>query len=543
MTTIPRFVYWFFGFCLVFAIGLTLVSQTGRAQAGATYPIVDTGQAVCYDSSSSINCPTEGQAFYGQDAQIDGNQPGYTLSADGLTVHDSVTGLTWTQSPDLDDDGDIDADDKLSFAEALTYADTTLNPQNYGGYNDWRLPTIKELYSLIDFGGLDVSGYNGDTSGLMPFIDTDYFDFGYGDTSAGERLIDAQFWSSTEYLGTTMGGNATTFGVNFADGRIKGYPQVNKDEYVYFVRGDTDYGMNDFADNGDGTVTDAATQLVWSKDDSGTGMDWEAALAWVQQKNDENYLGYSDWRLPNAKELQSIVDYSRSPQQTGTAAIDPIFDITSITVEDGGTDWPCFWSSTTHGNMSTNHEDAWGVYVCFGEALGYWQGTWQDVHGAGAQRSDPKSGDPSDYPTGHGPQGDAVRIENFVRLVRDADTEVTLPGEHRVFLPLTQTGAFTTTAALMGNQPVHPKGQPGPELQLPSGDHPPGVMPEQPSQSRPDRQPPPQAIAGCDGQSKGASCRFVSSHGLVTGTCDPIHEHLVCIPEGGAQAGSLSLRQ
>ncbi len=41
-----------------------------------------------------------------------------------------------------------------------------------------------------------------------------------------------------------------------------------------------------------------------------------------------------------------------------------------------------------------------------------------DVHGAGAQRSDPKSGDPADFPHGRGPQGDVIRIFNFVRLVR-----------------------------------------------------------------------------------------------------------------------------
>jgi hypothetical protein len=45
-------------------------------------------------------------------------------------------------------------------------------------------------------------------------------------------------------------------------------------------------------------------------------------------------------------------------------------------------------------------------------------GGWIDVHGAGAQRSDPKTGDPNNYPNGHGPQGDAVRIFNYVRLVR-----------------------------------------------------------------------------------------------------------------------------
>ena len=42
-----------------------------------------------------------------------------------------------------------------------------------------------------------------------------------------------------------------------------------------------------------------------------------------------------------------------------------------------------------------------------------------DVHGAGAQRSDPKTGDASDYEGGRGPQGDVVRIDNYVRLVRD----------------------------------------------------------------------------------------------------------------------------
>ena len=44
----------------------------------------------------------------------------------------------------------------------------------------------------------------------------------------------------------------------------------------------------------------------------------------------------------------------------------------------------------------------------FGEALGYMgnpgMGQWMDVHGAGAQRSDPKDGDPADFPQGRGPQ-------------------------------------------------------------------------------------------------------------------------------------------
>ncbi|MDP3444611.1 MAG: hypothetical protein Q8T08_17265 [Ignavibacteria bacterium] len=49
-------------------------------------------------------------------------------------------------------------------------------------------------------------------------------------------------------------------------------------------------------------------------------------------------------------------------------------------------------------------------------------GDWIDVHGAGAQRSDPKTGDPADYPFGLGPQGDAIRIYYYVRLVRKIES-------------------------------------------------------------------------------------------------------------------------
>jgi hypothetical protein len=383
--------------------------------AAAAYVVVDTGQTACYDDSAEISCPAVGESFYGQDAQYDGVQPSYTLSGDGLTVYDNNTGLTWQQSPDTDGNGDVDSDDKLTWTEFQAYP-ATLNAQDYGGYNDWRLPTIKELYSLIDFQGTDPPPGGDDTTGLIPFIDTDYFDFAYGDTSAGERIIDAQYWSSTEYVGTTMGGDATVFGVNFADGRIKGYPRDTgpggspMTEFVRCVRGNTAYGVNDFVDNGDGTVTDLATGLMWTQDDSGEGMDWEDAIAWVQTKNSENYLGYNDWRLPNAKELQSIVDYTRSPSTTGSAAIRPVFNSTSITDEGGDTNYPFYWTGTTHGRAA--------VYVAFGEALGYMENQWMDVHGAGAQRSDPKSGDPAHYPEGRGPQGDAIRIYNYVRAVR-----------------------------------------------------------------------------------------------------------------------------
>ncbi len=388
-----------------------------------SYAVVDTGQDECYDNSSEIACPQAGEPCYGQDAQYDGNQPSYTLSADGLTVYDNVTGLTWTQGADWTSDGVVDVDDKFTYAGAQTYVDT-LNVQNYGGFSDWRVPSIKELYSLIDFRGTDPNPTAGGSSGLVPFVDDDIFEFAYGDTSAGERIIDSQWVTTTLYVSTVMNEMTAMFGVNFADGRIKGYPvgsmpgqPEGKLFYARFCRGNTEYGQNNFVDNGDGTVTDEATGLMWSQSDSGEGMIWEDALAWIQQKNDENYLGYDDWRLPNAKELQSIVDYTRSPRRTNSAAIDPVLAVTSIADERGEMNYPFYWTSTTHADAGGGGA---AVYIAFGEALGYMNDSWIDVHGAGAQRGDPKTGDPGDYPYGRGPQGDAIRIYNYVRCVRDA---------------------------------------------------------------------------------------------------------------------------
>ncbi len=402
----------------------SLVVST-KTETKATYPIVDTNQTKCYASMYEISPPAKNQDYYGQDAQFSGNQPSYKDNGDG-TITDNVTGLMWVKARGLK----VSWDDAAAGAEKCTA----------GKYNDWRMPTIKELYSLIEFTGKCRSFDS--TRDCIPYIDTKFFEFKYGETSKGERIIDCQDWSSTTYVSTTMNGNLTAFGVNFADGRIKGYPKTAKNPegvkttklYVRYVRGNSDYGKNKFVDNKDKTISDAATGLMWSQDDSAKGVNWKEALEWVQKKNDEKYLGYSDWRLPNAKELQSIVDYTRSPDTTRSPAIDPLFNCTSIKNEGKNDDFPFYWTNTTHfDNMG-------GVYVCFGRGLGFMtfgppprpmnvtadplppgggKPVLMDVHGAGCQRSDPKEGNPADYPVGKGPQGDVIRIYNYVRLVRN----------------------------------------------------------------------------------------------------------------------------
>lgn len=393
--------------------------EAEAAGAGGGFRVVDTNQNRCYDASGRvISPPRPGEAYYGQDAQFQGLRPAYRDNNDG-TITDLNTGLMWQKTPG----------EKMSWDQAAAGASSF----SLAGHNDWRLPSIKELYSLMDF-----TGYVKRTArDSKPYIDTRFFDFKFGDASRGERIIDCQYWSSTRYVGTTMNGSPTAFGVNFADGRIKGYPTKTQRgvgrrdmRYVRYVRGSRSYGINKFVNNGNGTVTDLATGLMWMQLDSGAlkagpgkdgKMNWEQALAWADGLS---FAGYSDWRLPNAKELQSIVDYRRSPQTSGGPAIDPVFRTTAIIDEGGRKNYPYFWTGTTH--IETRGAQN-AVYVAFGEALGFMRfpgrggrAQLMDVHGAGSQRSDPKTGDPTRFPTGRGPQGDVIRIYNFARLVRRA---------------------------------------------------------------------------------------------------------------------------
>ena len=165
----------------------------------------------------------------------------------------------------------------------------------------------------------------------------------------------------------------------------------------------------------------------------------------MHKQNAAKCLGHDDWRMPSVKKLQSIVDYTRSPDTTHSAAIDPRFACTVITNEARQADYPFYWSATTHSGFLGG---AAAMYVAFGRAAGWMSpramaggpperrgglgggpgagpeganaGDYRyvDVHGAGSQRSDPKAGDPAMFPHGRGPQGDVIRIYNYVRLVR-----------------------------------------------------------------------------------------------------------------------------
>ncbi len=118
---------------------------------------------------------------------------------------------------------------------------------------------------------------------------------------------------------------------------------------------------NRFVDNGDWTVTDTCTGLMWQESTAHGTYTWQDALKYCESVED---VGHSDWRLPNIRELLSIVDYGRSDLK-----IDPVFGAES--------NW--YWSSTTSAGYPGG---AWGVgfhsgdvndhgkaYVCFVRAV------------------------------------------------------------------------------------------------------------------------------------------------------------------------------
>jgi hypothetical protein len=124
-----------------------------------------------------------------------------------------------------------------------------------------------------------------------------------------------------------------------------------------------EWPLQRFWDHGDGTVTDNLTNLMWTRDAGTTNiagcpawvlMDWNHALVFIECLNDNNYLGHSDWRLPNRKELRSLIDYGQS---SPALQYNHPFDNVQL-------NW--YWTSTTYAG---NTAEAWTVNFNTGEVF------------------------------------------------------------------------------------------------------------------------------------------------------------------------------
>jgi hypothetical protein len=294
----------------------------------------DTGQTKCYNNTAEVTCPNPGEDFYGQDAQYGPNVQSFTkLDASGndlpddapwpwAMVRDNVTGLIWEVKTI---DGSIhDKYNIYDFWDLHYDFVSAINDENFGGYSDWRLPLLKEFSTIVNRDAYD------------PSINTLYFP----NTRSGE------YWSGNGYPHPPIPDYPMFFSIDFYGGStdILGVPKMGEVGYAMTVHGQEI--SNHFIDNGDGTVTDTDTALMWQQDTAPDVYTWQQALAYCENRA---MAGYQDWRLPNVNELQSIVHYEYE-------VYDPAIDTTYFpdTVSE------CYWSSTTYAD---DHSYAWPV--CF----------------------------------------------------------------------------------------------------------------------------------------------------------------------------------
>jgi len=274
---------------------LTTLSISHAATAG----INDTGITTCSnETENGLPCPVSG--YPGQDAEygtnafnftkIDANGNAMSVAATNHScVKDNVTGLMWEVK--TDDGGLRDKDNTYNFDEAATFA-ASVNATNLCGHNDWRVPNPHELASIVDYS----------IASPGPTIDEDLF----------PNTQQSYYWTNSPHL---YDPSTYSWIVHFYAGDV-GSSRGNG--FVRCVR--AGQSLFSFSLNSDGnTVTEQTTGLMWAKcplGQSGTNCEngitsyltWGEALTAAQNST---VAGYTDWRLPNAKELQTLADYTK----------------------------------------------------------------------------------------------------------------------------------------------------------------------------------------------------------------------------------------
>jgi hypothetical protein len=371
--------------------GVSIFGVTGSAGILPAQPL-RTGQTQCDQGNSTMGaCPGSPT---GQDgALLKGATRNYTDNGDG-TITDNKTGLMWEK---LSSDGSIhDSGNGYTWYTAFTAKIAPLNSSGFAGHTDWRLPNRFELETLPDLGRFNPS--------IDPVFNTNCVSGCSVMTCSCTQSFN--YWTST----TPMGNTGDAWSVEFYGGIVGGYSKGNSYK-VRAVRGGanpsqlvktgqtTSYGTGSdgavetgmrrsFTDNGDGTITDNATGLMWEKKDQSGGIhDYSNTYTWsgasyggtniidgtitttflATLNAGGGFAGHTDWRIPNRFELESIANL-----QNAFPAVDAAFNTgcaASCTVLTCScTQSIYYWSSTTYQNSPVN---AWGVYFGIGSVNTY----------------------------------------------------------------------------------------------------------------------------------------------------------------------------
>jgi hypothetical protein len=248
------------------------------------------------------------------------------------SVHDVGNKYYWCNS-NLENPGYCSGDNTEGFIAIL-------NIDKFGGFDDWRLPTIVELTTLVDSSHID------------PALNNTYF------PNVPSNTIAEFFWSSNIVIGNSYNAWFCDFSGSGGIGRISKSTKI----HAIAIRGGNDNIAKYFSQNNNSTVTDTSTRLTWQQDVTveangltGDGyITWEEALLYVSGLNSIKYGGYTDWRLPNRNELLSLVDYNLDSPAINTNLF------------PGPT--TSYWTSTTEHGMN---ENAWTVWFFAG-----WDDNW-----------------------------------------------------------------------------------------------------------------------------------------------------------------------
>lgn len=293
----------------------------GFALAEVPYKTRNGIEEVDYDKLNSIagfKLPDSGQFrdstwVKGEDRDYPRNPMGFTISADGTIVIDNNTGLMWEREhtflsgEPVDPKGEWMPQD-IFYPEGIEprrrpYHQGIQHCKNsrLGGYDDWRVPNVKEGHSITHYGA------------ARPTIDLDVFPDvyeglpGYGDRGKGGMWV-GPIAPDHPNSGWHLG---------FIDGHLMGYPRGGY-KTMRCVRADNNgsFWKPEFVDNGNGTVTDQVARLTWVQNVADLDYEWEEALQYCE---DLTSAGYDDWKLPSNKEMVSMGNYNRMKPALDTA--------------------------------------------------------------------------------------------------------------------------------------------------------------------------------------------------------------------------------
>ncbi|MBF0397942.1 MAG: DUF1566 domain-containing protein, partial [Desulfobacterales bacterium] len=296
--------------------------------------------------------------------------PRFIDNGDG-TLTDKLTGLMWLKNASCLAQQTWDN-------AFIAISNLNTNPSSYTcsgynkTYNDWRLPNINELKSLVNYQINYPSNYLND-QGFVSFQDTIYWTsttLAYATTYADVVSFsygDAHIYDKTNsfYILPVRGGTSESYGNTEHLILLPKTGQTTKfkDGDDGDIKAGVPLASTRFTDNGDGTVTDNMTGLMWLKNVNSFGsLSWQGALDAVADlnSNPSNYSdsGYSanheDWYLPNIEELSSLIDRSKS-----FPAISEGHPFTNVQYSDY-----YYWSSTTVAATTSNaHTIAFNGYT------------------------------------------------------------------------------------------------------------------------------------------------------------------------------------